>query len=176
VNFRDAYQAKARRGLAGGAVRLSFEPRDYGRGFVLLEGERSIEWRDHRLLDAGVEVVKVAGTSYRLEELQDPGFAPGSRLLLRPEPDNPHDPNAVGVWTADGSAQAGFIPRERAGELVGRLSSKTLEAFSLWEWHDEEGRRCGLRIVIAPPEALAERPQALPGRQSRPDESPLGPP
>jgi HIRAN domain len=163
LSFRDAYQAKARRGLAGEPIRLSFEPRDYGRGFVLLDGERSLDWASPRLRDAGVEVVKVAGTSYRLEELQDPGFAPGSKLLLRPEPDNPHDANAVGVWNADGSAQAGFIPRERAEELVRRLASETLEAFALWEWRDADGRRCGLRILLAPAEALAERPRPLPG-------------
>jgi HIRAN domain len=176
MSFRDAYEAKARRGLTAGPVRLSFEPRDYGRGFVLLDGERPVEWRDSRLLDAGVDVVKVAGTSYRVDELQDPGFVPGSKVLLRPEPDNPHDPNAIGVWNAEGSAQAGFIPRERAEDLGRRLESESLEAFALWEWRDAEGRRCGLRIVIAPDEALAERPRPLFRGEAGADEPSLGSP
>jgi HIRAN domain-containing protein len=173
VSFRDAFEAKARRGLADGPVRLSFERRDWqaeteggtpldGRGFVLVDGGRSLAWTSPRLAESRVEVLKVAGTSYRLDELQDPGFTPGSTLLLRREPDNPHDSNAIGVWNAVGSAQAGFVPRERAAELVRRLTSEPLEAFALWEWRDLEGRRCGLRILVAPAEALAERPRPLP--------------
>jgi hypothetical protein len=172
VSFRDAFEAKARRGLAGGPVRLSFERRDWqaesasgaqleGRGFLLLDGERSLPWTSPRLIGAGVEVLKVAGTSYRLDELQDPGFEPGSSLLLRPEPDNPHDSNAIGVWNATGTAQAGFVPRDRAAELAGRLGAESREVLALWEWRDAEGRRCGLRILVAPPDALAKRPSPL---------------
>lgn len=189
MSFRDAFEAKVRRGLADGGLRLSFERSDWqteteagttldGRGFVLRYGERSISWGDPRLAEAGVDVVKVAGTSYRLDELQDAGFAPGSLLLLRPEPENPHDPNAVGIWDAEGRAQAGFVPRDRAEALTRRLGSAQLEAFALWEWRDAEGRRCGLRILVAPAEALAERPRPLPlsGSKTRPDEPPLGSP
>jgi hypothetical protein len=169
MSFRDAEAAKARRGLAGGPLRLSFERHDWGfsgeagdpvegRGYTLRDGERSLAWTSPRLVEAGVEVVKVAGTSYRLEELQDPGFAPGSRLLLRPEPENPHDPNAVGVWNAAASAQAGFVPRERAAAVAARLAAERLEALALWEWRSADGRRFGLRILVAPAEVLAERP------------------
>lgn len=189
MSFRDAFEAKVRRGLARGPLRLSFERSDWqtetesgttldGRGFVLRHGERSISWGDPRLAEAGVDVVKVAGTSYRLDELQDAGFAPGSPVLLRPEPENPHDPNAVGVWDAEGRAQAGFVPRDQAEALRSRLASARLEAFVLWEWRDAEGRRCGLRIFVAPGEALAERPRPLPrgSSETRPDEPPFGSP
>jgi hypothetical protein len=172
VSFRDARDAKAGRGLLGGPLRLSFERHDWGfageagdpvegRGYTLREGERSLAWTSPRLADAGVEVVKVAGTSYRLEELQDPGFAPGSRLSLRPEPDNPHDPNAIGVWNAEESSQAGYVPREAAAELAPRLAAEELEALALWEWRSPDGRRYGLRILVAPPASLVERPRPL---------------
>jgi HIRAN domain len=172
MSFRDAQAAKARRGLAGGPLRLSFERHDWGfsgeagdpvegRGYTLRDGERSLAWTSTRLTEAGVEVVKVAGTSYRLEELQDPGFVPGSPLLLRPEPENPHDPNAVGVWNADGTAQAGYVPRDRAESIARRLAREQLEVFALWEWRDLEGRRWGLRLIAASPDALAERPRRL---------------
>jgi hypothetical protein len=185
MSFRDAQAAKARRGLAGGPLRLSFERHDWGfageagdpvegRGYTLRDGERSLAWTSPRLAEAGVEVVKVAGTSYRLDELQDPGFAPGSPLMLRPEPENPHDPNAVGVLNAAGSAQAGYVPRDRAEALVARLGSEALETLALWEWRSPDGRRYGLRILIAPVGLLAERPRPLARREPRPDEPPLG--
>src|SRR5205823_13400416 len=52
----------------------------------------AVRWDDGRL-----RVVKLAGVSYRLDELQDDGFAPGRRLALVPEPENEHDPNPAGV-------------------------------------------------------------------------------
>jgi HIRAN domain len=105
--------------------------------------------------------VKVAGTSYRLEGLQDPGFAPGSPVLLRREPENPHDPNAIGVWNAEGSAQAGYVPRDRAAGLAAALSAEEHEALSLWEWRAADGRRFGLRIVTAPKRVLPGPPTRL---------------
>ena len=169
MSFRDARAAKARRAAP---LRLTFERHDWGfageagdavegRGYTLREGERSLSWTSPRLGEAGVVVVKVAGTSYRLDELQDPNFAPGSALVLRPEPENPHDPNAVGVWTADGTAQAGYVPRERAAAFAERLRGESLEALALWEWRSGDGRRYGLRILVAPADALADRPPVL---------------
>jgi HIRAN domain len=169
VSFDAARKAKARSGIP---LRLSFERHDWGfsgeagdpvegRGYTLRDGERSLAWTSTRLAEAGVDVVKVAGTSYRLEELQDLGFAPGSPLLLRPEPDNPHDPNAVSVWNAAGTAQAGYVPRDRAEAIARRLSTEQLEVFVLWEWRDLDGRRWGLRLIAAPAAALAERPPPL---------------
>jgi HIRAN domain len=187
VSFRDAREAKARRGLGAGPLRLAFERHDWGfsgeagdavegRGYTLRDGERSLSWSSPRLAGAGLAVVKVAGTSFRLDDLQDPGLAPGSPLLLRPEPGNPHDPNAIAVWNAEGTAQAGYVPRELAAGLAARLESEQLEALALWEWRGADGRRFGLRILIAPPGALAERPPQLARRQPRTDEAPLGPP
>ena len=104
-------------------------------------------------------MIRVAGTSYRLDALQDSGFAPGSPLVLRAEPENPHDPNAVGVWEAGAGAQAGYVPREQAADLAPRLAG--LEAYALWEWRDEDDRRCGLRILVAPRDSLSELPRPL---------------
>jgi HIRAN domain-containing protein len=93
-------------------------------------------------------------TSYRADALQDEGFRPGSRLTLKPEPANEFDPHAVGVWDGGGRIQVGFVPREAANEVAGRLQHGSLDAWSLWEWRDESGRRVGLRMLIAPPGAL----------------------
>ena len=109
-----------------------------------------MSWKDPRLL-----VIKVAGTSYRTQELQDDAFAPGRRLALVPEPGNKHDPDAVAVWDADHRLQAGYVPATFAPELRGDE-----QAVALWEFRDDDGRRVGLRVLIAPPDAWIQEPRA----------------
>ncbi len=110
----------------------------------------ALKWDDPRL-----RVVKLAGSSYRLDALQDDGFAPGRRLALVREPDNEHDPNAVAVWDAERRVQGGYVPADVAPELRGGE-----QAVSLWEFRDEEGRRIGLRVLLAPAEAWIQEPRA----------------
>jgi hypothetical protein len=105
--------------------------------------------------DGPLRVVKLAGSSYRTEELQDEGFTPGRRLALVPEPDNEHDPNAVGVWDADRRVQAGYLPAGIAPKA--KLDD---QAVSLWEFLDESGRRVGLRVLLAPAGAWIQEPKA----------------
>jgi hypothetical protein len=109
----------------------------------------AVRWDDDRL-----HVVKLAGSSYRLEALQDDAFAPGKRLALVREPDNEHDPNAVAVWDAERRVQGGYVPAEVAPELQGDE-----QAVSLWEFRDDEGRRVGLRVLVAPADAWIQEPR-----------------
>jgi hypothetical protein len=102
-----------------------------------------VRWEDPRIL-----VVPVAGVSFRPEAVEDPSFEPGSRLALVPEPENPHDPHAVGIWNEDRSILAGYVPRETAPTLRGDE-----QAVSLWR---VEG---GLRVLIAPADAWVGRPR-----------------
>ena len=99
-------------------------------------------------------MVKVAGVSHRGDALQDEAFTPGRKLALVPEPDNKHDENAVGVWDADRRVQAGYVPATFAPELRGDE-----QAVSLWEFRDDAGRRVGLRVLIAPPDAWIQEPR-----------------
>lgn len=106
------------------------------RGFHLRDaatGER-VRWEDARL-----RVVPVAGVTYRPEALEDASFDPGNRLALVAEPDNEHDPNAVGIWNAERTLQAGYVPAAVAPELAGDE-----QAVSLWR---VDG---GLRVLILP--------------------------
>lgn len=112
-------------------------------------GER-IEWDDPR-----VRVVKLAGASYRLDELQDDAFAPGRRLALVREPENVHDPNAVAVWDRERRLQGGYVPADVAPELHGDE-----QAVSLWEFRGDDGRRVGLRVLLAPADAWVQEPLA----------------
>jgi len=105
--------------------------------------------------DPRIRVTRVAGTSFRLDELQDDGFAPGSRLALVPEPDNEHDPNAIAVWDAERRVQAGYVPADLAREL----DAEGWQAVSLLEFF-EDGRRVGLRILLAPRTAWVGVPRA----------------
>jgi hypothetical protein len=115
-------------------------------GFYLRDaatGER-VRWEDER-----IRVVHVAGVSFRPEALGDRGFEPGRRLALVAEPDNEHDPNAVGIWNEQRTVQAGYVPREIAPELGGDE-----QAISLWR---VEG---GLRVLIAPADAWIGTPRS----------------
>jgi len=109
----------------------------------------AMKWDDPR-----VRVVKLAGASYRLEALQDEAFAPGRKLALVREPDNEHDPNAVAVFDAEQRVQAGYVPAEVAPELQGDE-----QALSLWEFRDEDGKRVGLRVLLAPADAWVQEPR-----------------
>ena len=62
------------------------------------------------LLERHVFVTWVAGISHYPAAVDLPDFEPGSEVVLRPEPDNPFDPNAIGVWNASGSVQVGYLP------------------------------------------------------------------
>jgi hypothetical protein len=80
--------------------------------------------------------------------VEDESFDPGRRLALVPEPDNQHDPNAVGIWNEARTLQAGYVPRELAPRLVGEE-----QAISLWR---PEG---GLRVLIVPHDAWVGAPR-----------------
>jgi hypothetical protein len=104
--------------------------------------------------DPRIRVVKLAGVSYRLDAVQDDAFAPGRRLALVPEPDNEHDPNAVAVWDAERRVQGGYVP----AEIARGLDAADWQAVSLLEFL-EEGRRVGLRVLLAPRDAWIGLPR-----------------
>jgi hypothetical protein len=134
---------------AGARLRLWLERT--GSGYRLRDAATNevVRWEDPRL-----HVVRVAGTSYRLDELQDDGFAPGTRVALVPEPDNEFDPHAIGVWDLERRVQAGYVP----ADVARTIDATELQAVSIWEWR-EEGRRVGLRVLLAPKDAWIGRPR-----------------
>lgn len=134
----------------GERLRIWFERS--GAGFRLRDAATQQWIREE---DPRVRVIKVAGVSYRLEALQDDAFAPGRRLALVAEPDNEHDPNAIGVWDAGGRLQAGYVPAEAAREL----NAEDWQAVSLREFF-EGGQRGGLRLLLAPHDAWIGLPRS----------------
>jgi hypothetical protein len=105
--------------------------------------------------DPRIRVIKVAGVSYRLDALQDDVFGPGRRLALVSEPDNEHDPHAIGVWDEHRRLQVGYVPAEIAREL----EVDDWQAVTLWEFF-EDGQRGGLRVLLAPRDAWIGLPRA----------------
>jgi HIRAN domain len=105
--------------------------------------------------DPRVQLIKVAGVSYRLEALRDDAFAPGRPLALVPEPDNEHDPHAIGIWDEERRLQVGYVPAEIARDL----DASEWQAVSLRELF-ESGERAGLRVLLAPHDAWIGRPRA----------------
>ena len=126
-----------------------------GRGFWLRDAATgdALSWDDARLAAGGARVLPVAGTSYRMDALQDDAFAPGKPLTLVPEPENEHDPNAVAIWDAERRLQAGYVPAEAAREL-----ELPLQAVSLWEWREGD-RRVGLRVLVTSPDVWIGKPR-----------------
>ncbi len=102
-----------------------------------------MRWEDSR-----IRVVPAAGSSYRSEALADPSFDPGRRVALVPEPDNPHDPNAVAIYNEARTLQLGYVPAIVAPELA-----RDDQAVSLWR---VDG---GLRVLIAPADAWIGTPR-----------------
>jgi HIRAN domain len=105
--------------------------------------------------DPRVRVIKLAGVSYRLDAVQDDGFAPGRRLALVPEPDNEHDPNAIGVWDAERRVHGGYVP----ADIAAGLDADAWQAVSLLEFFEGE-QRVGLRVLLAPRDAWIGAPRA----------------
>jgi hypothetical protein len=130
---------------AGERLRLWLEGDRRGQGYRLRDaatGER-VEWEDPR-----IRVIPVAGVSFRPEAVADGSFDPGARLVLVPEPENEHDPDAVGIWNAERTLQAGYVPREVVPELAGDE-----QAVSLWRAGE------GLRVLLAPRDAWVGKPR-----------------
>ena len=132
-------------GTSDDRIRLWLERDRRGAGYHLRDaatGER-VSWEDPR-----IRVVPVAGVSFRPEAVADASFDPGQRLVLVPEPENEHDPNAMAVWNAERTLQAGYVPREVAAELDG-----SEQAVSLWRAGE------GLRVLLVPRGSWVGKPR-----------------
>jgi HIRAN domain len=141
-----------RRAGSSSSSRLRLWLERTGEGFRLRDAETEEVVRRE---DPRVRVVPVAGVTYRLDELQDDGFTPGRRLALVAEPENRHDPHAIGIWDGERRTQAGYVPAEVAREL----NAEEWQAISLREFV-EDGRRSGLRVLLAPRDAWIGLPRA----------------
>ena len=124
-------------------LRLWLERGDRGYHLRDAETEARVRWEDPR-----IRVVPVAGVSYRPGVLDDPSFDPGRRLALVPEPDNPHDRNAIAIYNEERTLQLGYVPAAVAPDLDGDE-----QAVSLWR---VDG---GLRVLVVPADSWIGDPR-----------------
>jgi hypothetical protein len=116
-----------------------------GGGYYLRDAatNEEVRWEDPR-----IRVIAVAGVSFRPEAVADSSFDPGARLALVPEPENEHDPHAIGIWNEDRTLQAGYVPKDVAPDLAGDEL-----VVSLWRAGE------GLRVLVAPAGSWVGRPR-----------------
>ncbi len=87
---------------------------------------------DRRLLPAGLLVSNLRGGRYYERECRAGDFAPGAEVRLVPEPDNPHDNQAVAVFDRTGGFRAGYVNKQKARAYLKRLAAgEELVAISL---------------------------------------------
>ncbi|MEA2355486.1 MAG: hypothetical protein QOD61_1615 [Solirubrobacteraceae bacterium] len=148
-------------------------------GFALLDpiGEFTQPGEDDWLREAGCRLCKVAGLTHQPEAAQDARFAPGSVVVLAPDPKNPVDPHAVTIWDAKGELQVGFVPAELAESIAGRIAAgELLGGVILREYRTEapDDRRVGLVMLIAPMGKVTLRVEAQPGAAATEAEAEVG--
>ncbi|MDQ3741273.1 MAG: HIRAN domain-containing protein, partial [Actinomycetota bacterium] len=115
------------------------------------------------LREQGLIVCGAAGAAqFHDDVFQGDGAEPGEAVLLRRDPTNEHDPNAIAVEVAERAApaegdgaeerQLGFIPRELAAELAPRLdANETWSAVVLREQRaSPRDPRTGVTLLLAP--------------------------
>lgn len=122
-------------------------------GFALVDDfGRFLSWDAPEITGADSMICRVAGVSHRARDLQRKEFSPGHPLVLRPEPENPYDPNAVGAWDQSGRVQIGFLPREKAPGVAASFRRRQPKAAMVLQElrKSEDGERVSLVILIHP--------------------------
>ena len=129
-------------------------------GYQLVDPAGSYLGRDApQVRERGLRVCAVAGArQHHGDVLETEELAPGRPLVLRRDPANPHDANAVAVDTPSG-AQAGWVPRAVAEELAPALDAgERWSALVLREQRaSPRDPRTGATMLLAPAAELELR-------------------
>jgi hypothetical protein len=131
-------------------------------GYQLIDSEsgRFIGRDDPELARRGLRVAGVAGAGrHHGEALNSEAVAPGRVLVLRRDPHNEHDSNAIAVHAPHSDEQVGWVPREIAAELASELDAgRPWSAVILREQRaSPRDPRTGLTMLLAPTPAIELR-------------------
>lgn len=108
------------------------------------------EWRGWVLRDARQDLLAkdafvtwLAGLRY-YDASRGSGFDPGASLIVRPDPTNPVDTDAIGVYDASGTL-GGNLPRSLVRDVQARESWSGLSMLE----HRRNGQRVGLWLAVS---------------------------
>jgi hypothetical protein len=121
------------------------------------------------LADRGLLVAGVAGAGrFHDAALQAEAVSPGRALILRRDPDNEHDANAIAVLAVDG-AQVGWVPREVAARIAPELDAGEPWAAVVLRERRASPRdpRSGLTMLLAAADAIELRERPAGGEKLR---------
>ena len=141
-------------------------------GYQLIDPEsgRYLARDAESVMAAGLIVVNVAGAArHHADALADEeAVAPGRPLMLRRDPENAHDPNAIAVHPADGGPQLGWVPREVAVDVAADLDAgRPWAAVAMRERRPSpRDPRSGLTMLLAPAHAIELRVDGRRGQES----------
>ncbi|MDQ6944591.1 MAG: DEAD/DEAH box helicase, partial [Candidatus Eremiobacteraeota bacterium] len=105
---------------------------------------------------------KVVGVSFEGRQDVVAGLEPGATLELRRQADNPHDPNAIGVW--HGALQLGFLKRPIAARVAPNVDAGEHYSARVTAVTGGGARSTGINIYVT-----REREAASRARPSRSD-------
>jgi hypothetical protein len=108
---------------------------------------------EHQASDPRCIYSNVAGVSHRAEALQQKCFSPGEQVILRPEPTNAYDTNAVAVWDNSGTIQVGYVPATLSARVAEEFrNGNPLGGIVISEFRQgsKRGKRVGLHVLLAP--------------------------
>lgn len=111
---------------------------------------------EHRTSDPRAYFCKVAGARYYRDVLDSENIRPGSPVILKAEPDNPHDRNAVGIWGVVRGrrvGQLGHVPATLSPEIAAMLRAGTEmggQVIREFRLGSSRGKRIGFHVLIAP--------------------------
>ncbi len=98
---------------------------------------------------------KVVGVSFEGRQDVVAGLEPGAALELRRHADNPHDPNAIGVW--HGALQLGFLKRPIAARVAPNIDAGERYTAHVTAITGGGARSWGINVYVTRERAAASR-------------------
>lgn len=71
----------------------------------------------------GLFSFQIRGTYHYPGSVKGGDFSPGAEAILRREPSNPYDANAIAVYAGNATKRAGYVNKQRAGRLAPIIDS-----------------------------------------------------
>jgi hypothetical protein len=146
---------------SGGPIQFRLDARDaehttpggrhlLGHGYVLCDSQtgETLGEDDFFFRIGGGFVCDVVETRRHTAALQSPAFDPGCTLALVRGHTGEGAP-AIEVRDRSATQTAGRLPPE-AVDVLAFYTDAYDAALCLWEWRTPKGRRCGLRVLLAP--------------------------